>query len=258
GKTTAMRSIFGLIQLDDGAVTWDDGPVDRLDRQRFGYMPEERGLYPRMTALAQVSYFARHHGLAKSDAETAARDLLEELGLSARMESRVQDLSHGNQQRVQFAVALVHSPDLMVLDEPFSGLDPLAAHTMAELLRARADAGAAVVFSSHQLDVVEDLCEDVAIINEGDVVLSGKVDQLRAASEHRVVEAAVSGAGSTWAESIPGAEIVSRNGDKVRMVVDRSAEPAAIAAAAAAAGTLLQFSFAPPSLSEVFREAVAP
>jgi ABC-2 type transport system ATP-binding protein len=257
GKTTAMRSIFGLIGLDHGTVTWDDGPVDRVARLRFGYMPEERGLYPRMTALSQVTYFGRHHGMSRRDAESAAHDLLEELGLGERLESRVQDLSHGNQQRVQFAVALVHSPDLMVLDEPFSGLDPLAAHTMADLLRARADAGAAVVFSSHQLDVVEDLCEDVTIVHQGRVALSGKVDRLRASSEHRTVEAMVLGADPSWAERVPRAGPVTRIGDRVRFLVDRDADPAILLAAAKEAGELVQFSFSPPDLSQVFREAVA-
>lgn len=256
GKTTAMRSIFGIVSLDSGAVSWEDRSIDRVARLSFGYMPEERGLYPRMAVLEQVKYFGRLHGMAKGDAEASTRSLLEELGLTERVESRVQDLSHGNQQRVQLAVALVHNPDLLVLDEPFSGLDPVAAETMAAVLRRRASAGAAVLFSSHQLDVVEDLCEDVAIINEGSIVIAGQVDELRASSEHRHVEVLVQG-NATWADDIPRVAVISRNGDRVELEVATDTDPADLLARARTAGDVVEFNYGPPSLSAVFREAVA-
>jgi len=256
GKTTAMRAVFGLIALDGGRVTWDDSPIGRDARLRFGYMPEERGLYPRMTVLAQVVYFARLHGLDREAAEAAARTLLGDLGLAERLEHRVQDLSHGNQQRVQLAVALVHDPELLVLDEPFSGLDPVAAETMAAVLRERADRGAAVLFSSHQLDVVEDLCQDVAIIDNGRIVLAGRVDDLRAASPHRHVSVVVRHGGTGWADGVPAASVRDRNGDRVLLEVASDADPAAILAAAQAAGEVVEFAFVPPGLSTVFREAV--
>jgi ABC-2 type transport system ATP-binding protein len=254
GKTTAMRSVFGLVALDAGRVTWDGSPIDRRDRLGFGYMPEERGLYPRMTVLDQVSYFGRLHGMTQTEAVASATDLLGELGLTERVEARVQDLSHGNQQRVQLAVALVHRPTLLVLDEPFSGLDPVAAETMAAVLRDRADGGAAVLFSSHQLDVVEDLCEDVAIINEGEVVMAGRVDDLRAASPHRHVTVALSG-GRPWEP--PRTKVIERNGRRVTLEVDRDADPEELLRDARAAGTVTEFSYGPPSLSVVFREAVS-
>ena len=256
GKTTAMRSVFGLVDLDEGSVTWEGRPIDRVARLRFGYMPEERGLYPRMTVLDQVAYFGRLHGMDRSAAEASSRRLLDELGLTERLETRVQDLSHGNQQRVQLSVALVHEPDLLVLDEPFSGLDPVAAETMAAVLRSRAEAGAAVLFSSHQLDVVEHLCRDVAIIHEGRVVLAGEVDELRAASPHRHVEVVVRSGGTAWAADVPGSRIIERNGDRLRLEVGRDADPADLIARAQAAGEVVAFSFVPPSLSTVFREAV--
>jgi len=256
GKTTAMRSVFGLVDLDTGVITWNGKPVDRSTWLGFGYMPEERGLYPRMRVLDQVCYFGRLHGMNRSDATAAAGRLLAEFGLEDRAHVRLQDLSHGNQQRVQLTVALVHGPRVLVLDEPFSGLDPVAAEMMAAVLRDQADNGAAVLFSSHQLDVVEHLCEDVVIINEGRVVLSGRVDALRAASPHRYVDVLLDGAGTDWAEGVRGAEIVMRNADRVRLMVDRDSDPAELVALARKAGEIVEFAFLPPRLSEVFREAV--
>ncbi|HKI93500.1 MAG TPA: ATP-binding cassette domain-containing protein, partial [Gaiellaceae bacterium] len=187
GKTTAMRSIFGLVALDAGEVRWDDQPVDRTAQLHFGYMPEERGLYPKMPADVQLAYLAELHGVPRSDATAAARSWLERLGLSDREHTTVEKLSHGNQQRVQLAAALVHEPDLLVLDEPFSGLDPLAVESLGEILRAEAARGAAVLFSSHQLDLVEDLCELVVIVDHGRVVASGTVDELAASGARRLV-----------------------------------------------------------------------
>jgi len=257
GKTTAMRAVFGLVALDRGEVIWKGRRVDRPGRLRFGYMPEERGLYPRMRVQEQVAYFGRLHGLGRGAAFGAARRLLESLDLGDRLRDRVQDLSHGNQQRVQLAVALVHDPDLLVLDEPFSGLDPMAAARLAGVLAERARAGAAVLFSSHQLDVVEHLCEDVVIVHRGRVVLSGRVEDLRTASPRRYLEAVVRGAGAAWAEGVAGAVVVSRKGDRVRLRLDGPYDLGDLVARARAAGEVLEFSLAPPDLSEVFMEAVA-
>ena len=256
GKTTAMRSVFGLVTLEGGTVSWDGSPIGHNDRLSFGYMPEERGLYPRMKVLDQVVYFGRLHGMERAEAQRRASGLLDELGLTDRCDAKVQTLSHGNQQRVQLAVALVHDPGLLVLDEPFSGLDPIAAETMAGVLRRRAEDGVAVLFSSHQLDVVEHLCRDVVIIDEGSVVLSGRVDDLRAASPHRHVEIVVRNGGRDWADAFPAENVAFRDGDRIRLEVDRGADPERFFALAAAAGEVIEFSFAPPPLSQVFREAV--
>ena len=154
-------------------VRWDGAPIDAATRLRFGYMPEQRGLYPRMRVGEQLAYFGQHHGLSRSVARTKAGEWLERFGLGDRAKSKLEDLSHGNQQRVQLATALVHDPELLVLDEPFSGLDPIGIATMAGVLRERAGAGVGVVFSSHQLDLVEEVCEDVVIISRGRVVAEG-------------------------------------------------------------------------------------
>jgi ABC-2 type transport system ATP-binding protein len=255
GKTTAMRTIFGLVTLDGGEVAWDGRPIDHVARLRFGYMPEERGLYPRMTVLQQIVYFGRLHGQTKREAESTAGALLDEFGLADRADSRLEALSHGNQQRVQLAVAMVHEPDLLVLDEPFAGLDPVAAALLAAVLQQRAAEGAAVIFSSHQLDVVEDLCEDVVIVNRGRVVAEGAVRELRAALPRRYLDVTLAGGGSDWVDRLEGVEVVSRRGSRVRLLLSDGIDLVGMASAAVAAGEVIEFSLRPPDLSEVFVEA---
>ncbi|MCP3973689.1 MAG: ATP-binding cassette domain-containing protein [bacterium] len=255
GKTTAMRSVFGLVRPTSGTVTWNDEPIGPPTRLRFGYMPEERGLYPRMETREQLVYFGELHGMARLAAGIAADRLLEDFDLGDRAEEPVSNLSHGNQQRVQLAVALMHDPELLVLDEPFSGLDPLAAQTMAGILRRRADEGAAVLFSSHQLDVVEDLCDDVVIINGGEVVLSGDVMELRASSPLRYLEI-VGRKDVAWARDLPDVTVVTHDGNRIRLALGQDAQLATMAAKAQEAGDIVVFSVEPPPLSEIFREAV--
>ena len=177
GKTTTMRAVFGLTDLDAGSVTWGGVPVDQPARRRFGYMPEERGLYPGMLVGEQLEYLGRLHGLGPRRATAATGEWLERLEVADRRASKVETLSHGNQQRVQLAAALVHDPELLVLDEPLSGLDPTGIDAIGAVLVDRANAGRCVLFSSHQLDQVEDLCERVAIIDRGRLVAVGTVDE---------------------------------------------------------------------------------
>lgn len=256
GKTTAMRTVFGLVRPDAGRVTWDGAPVTAATRRRFGYMPEERGLYPRMRVLAQLCHLGALHGMSRTEAEAAARRLLDELGLADRADSRLEELSHGNQQRVQLAATFVHDPELVLLDEPFAGLDPLGVETLADLLRARADAGTAVVFSSHQLDLVEHVCRDVVIVDHGRTVLAGPVIGLRARSPRRYLELELAEGSTDWAATIPGATLVARDVHRVRLALGPDADPHAVLEAASASGDVIAFSFAPPDLSEIFREAV--
>jgi ABC-2 type transport system ATP-binding protein len=179
GKTTAMRAIFGVTALDAGEIRWRGKPVDEQARRQFGYMPEERGLYPTMKLAEQVEYFATLHDMDDRAAKKAAAHWIGRLGLSGREDARIDALSHGNQQRAQLAVALVHDPELLVLDEPFAGLDPGGVDDMRQVLEERAAAGVTVLFSSHQLDLVEDICEAVAIIYQGRLVTYGPVADLR-------------------------------------------------------------------------------
>jgi ABC-2 type transport system ATP-binding protein len=256
GKTTAMRCIFGLARPDRGEVRWDGRPIDRLRRLRFGYLPEQRGLYPRMRVADQLSYFGQHHGLSSKEARSAADHWLDRFGLADRARSKLEDLSHGNQQRVQLATALVHDPELLVLDEPFSGLDPLGIATMSQVLTERAKAGVAVLFSSHQLDLVEHLCEDVVIVSHGRIVADGRIDELRSGSGRQHLDVEVEGAGTAWLDGRRDIEVIERKGDLVRLLVGDTADLDAILAAARAAGSVRRFNFGPPALSEIFMEAV--
>ena len=257
GKTTTMRAVFGLVELDAGELLWDGRPIGPAERLRFGYMPEERGLYPRMAVGEQVAYFGRLHGLNAGEARTAATDWLERLGLADRAGAKVEELSHGNQQRAQLAAALGHTPELLVLDEPFAGLDPVAVRTLAQVLRDEAARGAAVVFSSHQLDLVEDICEEVAIIDHGRIVATGNLDALRRASQRRRIELQLEGASPEWLPEVAGVDLVERRNGDLRLLVGREVDPEQVLAAAERAARVVEFSYGPPSLDELFLELVA-
>ncbi len=255
GKTTTMRAVMGLINLDGGAVRWRGTPVDSGRRRRFGYMPAERGMYPKMLVRDQIVYFARLAGLAPTSARTAADEWIERLGLTGRAGDEVQALSSGNQQRVQLAISLVHRPELLILDEPFSGLDPVAVETMKAVLSDQVAAGAAVLFSSHQLDLVSDLTTEVVIVDRGRVVLEGDVRALRERSPIRYATVSFAEA-VTWQPALAGSEWL--RGDERRAVVrvPASVEPGAVLADAATAGRVVAFEFVPPDLSEVFIDSI--
>ena len=255
GKTTAMRIALGVLRADVGEVRWLGRPVDADTRRRFGYMPEERGLYPKMRVLDQLVYLARLHGLQPEDARDRAAAMVAVLGLAERGRDRAESLSLGNQQRVQLAAALVHRPDVLVLDEPFSGLDPVGVHVLSGMLRGQADAGVPVVFSSHQLDLVERLCESVVMIDRGRVVASGRIDDLRAADPRRLVRVEVSGSRNEWLERVHGVRVTEPlpEGGIVELS-DGVSESAVLDAARA--GSVRHFSVVRPSLSEIFRRLV--
>jgi len=256
GKTTAMRSIFGLINPDDGNVTWDSHDVTGEDRLGFGYMPEERGLYPKMKAHDQLAYLGRIHGMSKTEARDAASYWLNRLGLKERFDSTIEALSHGNQQRVQLAAALVHDPELLVLDEPFAGLDPIASETMGEVLAEQTEAGKAVIFSSHQLDLVEDICEDVAIIHDGSIVVEGTVKELKDAAPIRHLELEVDGDADALLAALDGVRSIQTEGNLNTVIIDAGSDVRGFLARAQEAGRLRHFSYTTPSLSDLFREAV--
>lgn len=256
GKTTAMRAVFGLVELDSGAVRWRGAPIAAAERARFGYMPEERGLYSRMRVRDQLVYLGELCGRTAGDVGRNVERWLDQLGLLDRADDRLDTLSHGNQQRIQLIAALVNEPDLLVLDEPFSGLDPVAAAAMAELLTEVARAGATVLFSSHQLDLVEDLCEDVVIIDHGRVVLAGDLADLRAAVPQRFIEIRYREAAPDWPR-LPAVEMLEVNGPRMRLKIEREADLAAVVASARDAGDLISLAYQPPTLSELFRQSVA-
>ncbi|WP_433800111.1 ABC transporter ATP-binding protein [Actinomycetospora sp. CA-084318] len=257
GKTTTMRIVLGVLAADGGEVRLDGRPIDADRRRRIGYMPEERGLYPKMAVGEQLRYLAELHGLRAADARAAAQRWTERLGIADRAGEEVQKLSLGNQQRVQLAAALVHDPDVLVLDEPFSGLDPVAVDVMSAFLRERCDAGAPVVFSSHQLDLVERLCDRVGIVRDGTLVAQGRVDELRAGDAPGatvVVDAPDAAPG--WADAVPGVTTSRVEHGRTVVTLDAGADDQTLLRAALGTGPVHEFTHRRPSLTELFREAV--
>jgi len=257
GKTTTMRAVFGLTALDAGTIRWNGTPVRQAQRSRFGYMPEERGLYPGMRVGEQVEYFGRLHKMSPAAAAAGAAAWLERLGVADRAGDKVESLSQGNQQRVQLATALVHDPDLLILDEPLSGLDPVGIDAVAGVLTGQARSGKCVLLSSHQLDLVENLCESVVIIDHGRLVAAGEVDDLTTRGKRRLVVRVAGDRDGDWARALPGVTLSELDGGAVRLVLDAAADPQLVLRAAMAAGPVTEFAVRRRRLSEVFREEVS-
>lgn len=271
GKSTTMRIAMGVLEADSGTVTWDGQPVDAGLRRRIGYMPEERGLYPKMKVEAQLTYLARLHGVSKARAQEAALEWTERLGIQARRGDEVQKLSLGNQQRVQLAAALVADPALLILDEPFSGLDPVAVDVMSQVLRERAEAGIPTLFSSHQLDVVERLCDRIVIIRSGQLVAAGTIEELAATASPRwrvVIDDGAAAAGAPAATSqtepsplspalagLPQVE-VSRDSHGRLIVTTSGQDEQELLTAARPLGTVRELGPVRKPLTEIFREAL--
>ncbi|OCG73337.1 ABC transporter ATP-binding protein [Microbacterium sediminis] len=255
GKTTTMRIVLGLLARDAGTVELDGAGLTAADRRLFGYMPEERGLYPKMKVRDQIVYLARLHGFGRAESVRCATEILERLGLQARLNDNVEALSLGNQQRAQIAAALVHDPEVLILDEPFSGLDPLAVEVVAGVLQERAAGGAAVLFSSHQLDVVERLCDDLVIIAGGRVRASGSREALRAEHATRRFEL-VSGHDAGWIRDEPGVEVLEFDGGYALFEAIDDAAAQRVLQRAVARGDVASFTPQQPSLSQIFKEVI--
>jgi ABC-2 type transport system ATP-binding protein len=256
GKTTAMRIALGVLAADEGLVWWNGAPITMQTRRHIGYMPEERGLYPKMKVGEQLIYLARLHGLSQLAAKRSMAEWTERLGVAGRCDDEVQKLSLGNQQRVQLAAALVHNPSILVLDEPFSGLDPVAVDVMSNVLLAKAAEGIPVVFSSHQLDLVERLCHRVGIIRSGQMVAVGTVDELRAGATVRLVVDAPQ-AGPDWADALPGVSLVGWEGHKVVLELDHGVNDQMVLQTALSTGPVREFTRRQASLTELFRNVVS-
>ncbi|SMC91201.1 ABC transporter ATP-binding protein [Lentzea albidocapillata] len=251
GKTTTMRIVLGVLAAHGGTVSWQGQEVTAQTRPDFGYMPEERGLYPKMKVRDQITWLARLHGVDRETAQRNTDALLEDLELTERAGDRLEELSLGNQQRVQIAAALVHEPAVLILDEPFSGLDPIAVETVLDVLRKRAANGVPVLFSSHQLAIVERLCDDVVIISKGRVVANGSREELRArhaGSRYEIVVAEDAG----WVRDVPGARILELDGPRAVF----EAEPQQVLRAALERGEVRSFTPVVPTLDEIFREVI--
>ncbi len=255
GKTTTMRIALGVLSADAGEVRWRDAPVDAEVRRRIGYMPEERGLYPKMKVGDQLQYLARLHGLDAAAAAASVRRWTERLGIDARVRAPVQKLSLGNQQRVQLCAALVHDPEVLVLDEPFSGLDPTAVEVMSQVLRDKAADGVPVIFSSHQLELVERLCDRIGIIATGRMVATGSVEELRSRDGQVVLE--VHGPAAGWAAGVPGVEVESERDGRTRLRLTPDVDDQQVLRAAVAAGPVHEFRRVRQPLTELYQHVVA-
>lgn len=254
GKTTTMRIILGVLAADAGAVTLDGHPLTAADRVDFGYMPEERGLYPKMKVAEQVAYLGRLHGLERGVALDRAHDLLGRLGVAERADEPLENLSLGNQQRAQIAAALVHDPQVLVLDEPFSGLDPLAVDVVVGVLADYAASGVPVLFSSHQLDLVERLCDDLVIISGGRIRAAGAREELRDAFGSTRWEISSNG-DVGWLREVPGVTVGEFDGGYAVFEADDAVAQAVLADALRRA-PVRSFTPVRPTLGEIFREVV--
>jgi len=262
GKSTTMRIVLGVLAADAGEVRFDGAPVNFELRRQFGYMPEERGLYPKMKVAEQLRYLAELHGLGRRAATEEVDRWCERLGIADKRERRLEELSLGNQQRAQLAAALVHRPRLLVLDEPFSGLDPVAVDVMSEVLREQSAAGVPVMFSSHQLDLVQRLCDRVGIIVAGSMRAVGTVAELRSRGGRRLSVSAPD-APADWADALPGVRVLEHTATEAGeppqtlLALTDDADDQQVLAAALRTGPVRHFASHRASLTELYREVVA-
>ncbi|OAH54101.1 ABC transporter ATP-binding protein [Dietzia cinnamea] len=255
GKTTTMRMIMGVLQPTAGTVTWAGREVTAADRRTFGYMPEERGLYPKQPILDQLVYLGRLQGRTAAGAKQTALDLLDRFGLGERTGDKLESLSLGNQQRVQIAAAVIGEPGFLVLDEPFSGLDPAAVDSMVDLLREHTTRGVPVLFSSHQLDLVERLCDQLVVLARGRVVSTGTVSELR--SRGRVLHRLVVGGDAGWVRALPGVHVVDVDGPAALLELEGPGSTDLVLREAMARGSVSELARVVPSLSDIYREVTS-
>ena len=255
GKTTTMRMIMGVLAPSAGEVHWQGGPVGAADRARFGYMPEERGLYPKQPVLPQLTYLGQLHGMSATAARERSRELLGRFGLGDRVKDKLETLSLGNQQRAQIIASVLGDPTLLVLDEPFSGLDPSAVDQMSELLREHTSRGVPVLFSSHQLELVDRLCDAIVVLHRGRVVAQGTADELRAGAPLRYRLTTTGDTG--WVRGVPGVEVVDIDGPTALVAPADEQVAERLLVDAVARGGVREFARIVPTLSEIYREVAS-
>jgi ABC-2 type transport system ATP-binding protein len=258
GKTTSMRIVLDILRPDSGSVTWQGVPNTRLPRRTWGYLPEERGLYAKMQVGEQLRFFAALYGVSAATADEEIEDWLERFRVPDYKTRRVEELSKGNQQKVQFIAAILHDPDVLIMDEPFSGLDPVNVRLLKEAFLEMRERGKTLIFSTHQMEQVEELCESIAIVDRGRVIVSGPVREVRRAMGRQVVRLATEdGADATWLEQLDGVRLTQRREDYVELAVPAERDPETILHAALERGArVTRFEIADPSLEEIFVEYV--
>jgi ABC-2 type transport system ATP-binding protein len=258
GKTTTMRIALGFLRPDDGRVAWQGRPVHHWPRRTWGYMPEERGLYPRMEVLDQLVFYASLYGVPRSVARRDALDWLARFRIADYAGRRAESLSKGNQQKVQFVATVLHDPDVLLMDEPFAGLDPVNVALLKSAFLEMRDRGKTLVFSTHQLEQAEELCDSVAIIDRGRLVASGTTREVKRSTGHQTIRLATSGDGDLeWLRSLPSVEVTRPGRDYTELRVGAGTDPQAVLRAAVERGDdIYRFEVADPSLEEVFVERV--
>ncbi|HEX8938617.1 MAG TPA: ATP-binding cassette domain-containing protein [Candidatus Limnocylindrales bacterium] len=258
GKTTAMRIVLDILRPDTGTVRWEGLPNTEVPRRTWGYLPEERGLYARMKVLDQLVFFGELQGLRPAAARREALEWLERFRIPDYAGRRAEQLSKGNQQKVQFIAAILHDPDVLLMDEPFTGLDPVNVALLKEAFLELRQRGKTLVFSTHQMETVEELCESIAILDRGRVVVTGPVREVRAAGGRRMVRLAVADDPELdWLDSEPGVHVIRHGQDYTEAEVARDRDPATILAEALRrGGRVTHFEIADPSLEQVFIERV--
>ena len=259
GKTTSMRIVLDILRADSGTVTWQGTENIALPRRTWGYLPEERGLYPRMKVGEQLRFFAALYGVADADAQREIGEWLDRFRIPDYLDRKVEELSKGNQQKIQFIAAILHDPEVLIMDEPFTGLDPVNVRLLKEAFLEMRERGKTLIFSTHQMETVEELCESIAIVDRGRVVVSGAVRDVKRGMNRQVVRLATDGDGSgvEWLEELPGVSVIAQRADYVELRVPADRDPETILRAALDRGDrVTRFEISDPSLEEIFVEHV--
>jgi ABC-2 type transport system ATP-binding protein len=258
GKTTAMRIVLDILRPDSGTVSWNGTPNIDLPRETWGYLPEERGLYAKMNVLEQLVFFARLHGVRGKAAEREARDWLERFRIPEYADRRAEQLSKGNQQKIQFIAAVLHDPQVLLMDEPFTGLDPVNAALLKEAFAEMKDRGKTLIFSTHQMETVEELCESIAILDRGVVVAGGSVRDVRRSTGRQMVRVAVEGDPEmAWLGTLDGVRVIRRGQDYTEAEVAPGHDPGSVLREALSRGCEVRhFEMTDPSLEQIFIERV--
>jgi len=259
GKTTSMRIVLDILRPDSGSVTWQGVTNTDLPRRTWGYLPEERGLYARMKVGEQLRFFSALYGVPDADARAVVDEWLERFRIPEYLDRKVEELSKGNQQKIQFMAAILHDPEVLIMDEPFTGLDPVNVRLLKEAFLQMRDRGKTLIFSTHQMEQVEELCEAIAIVDRGKVIVSGAVRDVKRAMGRQVVRLATDGDGRgvEWLSNLPGVTFTAQRADYVELQVPAGQDPASILSAALERGErVTRFEIADPSLEEIFVEHV--
>jgi len=258
GKTTTMRMILDILRPDRGSITWNGQDVRQVPRRNWGYLPEERGLYPKMRVDEQLLFLARLNGLSKQDAEKALTEWLDRFQISANRKKKIEELSKGNQQKVQFLATILHDPTILVMDEPFSGLDPVNANVLKEAFVEMHRRGKTIIFSTHQLEQAEELCQEIVIINKGQSVVAGSVREVKRQQGRNVARLKLDNdPEASWLDTLAGVQVTRRREDYIEMHIQANLNPNVIVEAALQHGGIIsRFELTEPSLTDIFIEQV--